>query len=454
MSIRPHPHDRDTRTISMAPLETRAIPALPETRTTGSGPQAPEREDSGRILVVDDDILIREIVAESLMDAGYQVVTTSTPDKGQQYILRQTGNHFDCVVTDYLMPGTNGIEFARWIIRQDETLKVLLLTSEDDKEVVKASLRGGIYDFLEKPVSPPMLLESVRRAVQESRKLRAAKPRRYLVEQAQPIGEGGMGTVYLARDIELNRNVALKRLKPRGGLGNRGTHAIFKEALTLASLQHPNIVQIFDCGQDAEGPYIVMELIKGAGLDDFVKNRPRLNESELSDLARQCLQGLIAAHSLGFLHRDLKPSNIMISELAGGYLHAKLLDFGLAKFATAPGLQTADAAGNISGSVHTMAPEQLMKEPIDHRTDLYALGCVFYFAASGFMPFDGATLAEVIQNHLQHRTRHLGDVRPDFRAPFCDWIMSLMAYRPEDRPATASDARRLLDYEAWTGRKS
>jgi DNA-binding response OmpR family regulator/tRNA A-37 threonylcarbamoyl transferase component Bud32 len=409
-----------------------------------------KNSQGGRILVVDDDILIREMVCEILMDAGYEVVTTRDAEKGRHFVLNYPGNRFDCVITDYLMPGQNGIEFGRWVIQQDENLKVLLLTSEDDKEVVKASLRGGIYDFLEKPFSPPIVIEAVSRAVQETRKLRSAKPRRYLLESAEPVGEGGMGKVYRARDLELKRPVALKRLKARGHLREESTANLFKEAFTLASLQHPNIVQIYDCGEDAEGPFIVMELIQGAGLDHHVRTHPPLGDQDLGDISRQCLQGLTAAHSLGFLHRDLKPSNIMISVMPGGYLHVKLLDFGLAKYATGPSMQTADEIGNISGSVHTMAPEQLMKEPIDQRTDLYALGCVFYFAAAGVMPFEGPTLSDIIQNHLQHHVEPLANLRPDLNPHWTHWVMQLIAFQPQDRPQTAALARSALDGVART----
>jgi len=420
-------------------LPTRTV-RIQASGSPGPLPEPAPRQHPGRVLVVDDDILIREMLSETLLDAGFEVVTTRDPERARHHLQREAPARFDCVVTDYLMPGMNGIDFARWILAQDPTLKILLLTSEDDKEVVKASLRGGIYDFLEKPVCQTSLLEAVLRAVQETRKLRQSRPRRYIVDNPIPIGEGGMGAVYRAIDTELNRPVALKRLRATSGLEHSPTATLFKEATTLASLQHPNIVQVYDCGTDDEGPFIVMELLQGRGLDRFVPEGTGLDAATFVHLARQCLQGLAAAHSLGVLHRDIKPSNIMVLDLPGGAHHAKLLDFGLAKYALRPSLQTVDDAGNISGSIHTMSPEQLRQEPIGPRADLYALGCVFYFMASGRLPFSGETLVETFHNHLEHRVQHLAELRPDLPHSLTTPVMSMMAYDPVHRPATAADA--------------
>jgi len=429
------PHDLPTRTVHLHG----GTPTL-----ASDDPQPAPPEMPGRVLVVDDDLLIRELVSETLLEAGFEVATTRDPLKAEQMLDRHAGGHFECVVTDYLMPGRNGAEFTRAVLEKDETLHVLMLTSEDDKEVVKDSLRGGVFDFLEKPVHPVALLEAVVRAVQETRRRRRGRHRRYVLESPAPIGEGGMGAVYQARDNELNRPVALKRLRREAGWEG-GTDALFKEALTLASLQHPNIVQVFDCGTDEEGPYLVMELLRGRGLDRFVHDHTPLEEPDIASLVRQCLQGLAAAHAHGLLHGDIKPSNIMVLEMPGGSLHVKLLDFGLAKFASHPSLQNLHDTGSITGSIHTLAPEQLRREPVGPQTDLYALGCVAYFIAARVMPFQGETMADIFHNHLDHKFTDLAEHRPDLSPALRTAIMRLMAFAPEHRPSDAADALRLFE---------
>lgn len=422
-------------------LPTRTVRLHAGTPHAGAPQSPPAPASPGRVLVVDDDLLVREIVSETLIEAGFETATTRDPEKARQLLERHAPGHFECVVTDYLMPGSNGIEFARAVLERDPSLRVLMLTSQDDKEVVKASLRGGIFDFLEKPVKAPALLEAVIRAVQDTRRLRQGRPARYVPEESAPIGEGGMGAVFRARDTELNRTVALKRLRQAEG---RGTEALLREALTLASLSHPNVVQVFDCGSDAQGPYIVMELLQGRSLDRFINSSPPLDGPLIAALAIQCLQGLAAAHTHGVLHRDIKPSNIMVLDLPGGGLHIKLLDFGLAGLAHPPAAPVPEDSGSITGSIHTMAPEQLRQEPVGPRTDLYALGCVVYFMAARVMPFRGATLAEIFHNHLEHCFEDLARHRPDLSPSLRTAIMRLMAFDPAHRPADAADAIRLF----------
>ena len=262
----------------------------------------------------------------------------------------------------------------------------------------------------------------------------------------ETLGEGGLGVVWRAEQLEpVRRHVALKLIRP-GLQIRRDVIARFEqERRTLARMQHPNVAAIYDAGSSPDGrPYFVMELVEGSTLTDYCWTKGLDLRARLQLFATIC-DAVQHAHQKGILHRDLKPSNIMISVMPGGYLHVKLLDFGLAKYATGPSMQTADEIGNISGSVHTMAPEQLMKEPIDQRTDLYALGCVFYFAATGVMPFEGPTLSDIIQNHLQHQVEPFANLRPDLNAHWTNWVMQLIAFHPEDRPQSAALARTALD---------
>ncbi|GAB4241573.1 MAG: hypothetical protein OHK005_04720 [Candidatus Methylacidiphilales bacterium] len=404
-----------------------------------------EADVSGKVLIVDDDILVREMLSLTLMEAGFETVTVPDAEIAGRWLEKMGPSNFDAVVTDYLMPGADGITFGRFLMELEPPLQIILLTTQDDKDVIKESLRTGFFDFLEKPPLAGVVVEAVKKACRETRKRRGRRLERYLIDRSALLGEGGISKVYRATDLELHRTVAVKRLKPFVDLSHATPAGIFHEALTLASLQHPNIVQVFDCGMDDEGAFIVLEYVRGRTLDELASSGQRLPETGLVDVARQCLQGLIAAHALGILHRDIKPGNIMVVEMAGGWLHVKILDFGLAKLAHTPTPQTVDPNGRISGSVYTMAPEQFSGLDIDQRTDLYALGCVLYYTASGEYPFEGDTIAEIIHCHLQGKPKPLGELRPDLSPEFVAWVMRLLERMADRRPRSAVEARQLLE---------
>ena len=265
---------------------------------------------------------------------------------------------------------------------------------------------------------------------------------RYLIGEC--VGQGGLGSVYRAWDARLGRWVAIKRLAKSPGVEPEEIEAkIAREANALAALQHPNIVTVHDFGTDEAGSFVVMEFIDGATLDKVVEQAPFDLGSFLA-LAERSLAGLAAAHRAGLLHRDLKPGNLMLTWPPDGGFQVKILDFGLAKFSPRPQEQTLDQGDALLGSIHFMAPEQFRREPIDAQTDLYALGCVFYFALAGANPFVGDSVAETMASHLHHAVAPLAPLRPDLPEPVCDWVMRLISLSPADRPADAAAAAAVL----------
>ena len=251
-------------------------------------------------------------------------------------------------------------------------------------------------------------------------------------------GEGGGGSVYCAWDTQLSRTVAIKRLKV-DALAPDTAQAALQEAMRLAAFHHPNIVAVYDFGHDEEGSYVVMEFIQGETVDQIV-SRGTFPLEDFVHLAEQSLEGIIAAHHSGLIHRDLKPANLMLTWLPSGAFQVKILDFGIAKFITAPTAQTVALDGSVYGSILTMAPEQFAKREIDARTDLYSLGCVFYAALTGVTPFTGESPAEIIAAHLQGQATPLHALRTDLPPAICDWVTRLFALNPEDRFASASEA--------------
>ncbi|TDU69253.1 serine/threonine protein kinase [Prosthecobacter fusiformis] len=262
------------------------------------------------------------------------------------------------------------------------------------------------------------------------------------------LGSGGVGAVFRAYDNELKRWVAIKRLMSANdatGDQNLATE-LRREADALASLRNPNIVTIFDVASDAEGLFMVMELLEGEDLADVVGRGP-LHYDDFKELASQSLEGLLAAHQRHILHRDIKPENIKVERLPGGRMQSKIIDFGLARAGMRARKQTEDQEGTVMGSIFYMAPEQLTRAPVDVRTDLYSLGCVFYEALSGRKAFDGETLNEVIDKHINHDIIPLNLVAPHVPPWLGAWVLRLMALNPEDRPTGAQQA--IEEFRAW-----
>ena len=260
------------------------------------------------------------------------------------------------------------------------------------------------------------------------------------------LGEGGVGEVFLAYDNRLRRHVALKRLNhanaPEGSADADAAHAqAWREAIHLAALQHPNVVTVHDFDVDEQGAFLIMELVAGETLDAVVA-RGALPLEEFRLLAQQSLEGLAAAHQVGIYHCDLKPSNLMLKYNALGDLQIKLVDFGIAGFSvdlhdSAAALANANT---ILGTVEFMAPERFEHHPVSERTEIYSMGCIFYYALTGVDPFGGRTVSEVVASHLESLIVPLDKLRGDLPASLCRWIMRLVSRRPEDRPESALTA--------------
>lgn len=257
------------------------------------------------------------------------------------------------------------------------------------------------------------------------------------------IGRGGMSAVYRAYDTVMGRDVALKRLLPieETNLNESAGESLAREAAALARFSHANVVTVFAFEEDAEGPFVVMELVEGEDLHSIMKSGA-LSWDDFRDVAGQCLEPLVSAAELNLLHRDIKPGNIMLTVTASGRFLVKLLDFGLAKFSQQPSLQTLDQRGSFLGSIDFIAPEQLELRPLDQRTDLYSLGCVFYYMLVQESPFTGGNPAETSMNHIKHRCQHIGERRSDLPPLVADWLMRLISRDPDDRPDDAHDALR------------
>ncbi len=213
-------------------------------------------------------------------------------------------------------------------------------------------------------------------------------------ELLEKIGEGGMGIVYKAKCHLLNRFVAVKILKSELSNNEEFILRFKREANSIASLSHPNIVNIYDIGSENNINFIVMEYINGKTLKQVLRDNVRLSHDTTLNISLQMAEALIYAHKNNIIHRDIKCDNILISDDN----IAKLTDFGIAKL---PNSSTITNSNKIIGSVHYFSPEQAKGGYVDFRTDIYALGIVMYEMITGNVPFNGKTSISVAIMHIQ-----------------------------------------------------
>ncbi len=206
------------------------------------------------------------------------------------------------------------------------------------------------------------------------------------------IGTGGMADVYKATDHKLNRFVAVKVLKAEFREDATFIRKFRSEAQAAAGLTHPNIVNVYDVGDDEGVNYIVMELIEGITLKEYIGKKTKLSVKEATSIAIQVSMGLEAAHSHGIVHRDIKPQNIIISTDG----KVKVMDFGIARAASSNTISS-----NVMGSVHYSSPEQVRGGYSDEKSDIYSLGITLYEMVTGKVPFDGDTTVAIAIKHLQ-----------------------------------------------------
>src|SRR2546422_3981658 len=243
------------------------------------------------------------------------------------------------------------------------------------------------------------------------------------------IGEGGMGEVYLARDTQLDRLIAIKLLPAEIARDKQRLHRFLQEARAAAALSHPNIAHIYEIGEADGGYFIVMEYVEGLPLEQKIGGRP-LAVHESLDIAMQIADALDEAHGKGITHRDIKSSNIMITPRG----RVKVLDFGLAKVTQAAGApeQISDSEvatrvktspGVVMGTVNYMSPEQASGKQIDPRTDIWSVGVVLYEMITGRVPFEGATPSHVIVAILEKEPLPLSAYVPNVPEAM-EWIVT------------------------------
>lgn len=241
----------------------------------------------------------------------------------------------------------------------------------------------------------------------------------------ETLGLGGMGTVYKARDTLLDRLVALKLLRKDLVGDKEHTSRLREEARVAASVNHPNVIQVFSSGTDHGQFYVVMELVDHGTLDDLIEKRNRLTEEQVLQSGIQVAKGLRAAYRQGLIHRDVKPANILFVDEQT----AKISDFGLAGAAT----QESEVREEIWGTPYYVAPERLNNAPEDFRSDIYSLGATLFHAVAGKAPIEGDTNSAVVLLDLKSRPLDLHTIAPDVSAATASVFQRMIVPDPARR---------------------
>lgn len=252
------------------------------------------------------------------------------------------------------------------------------------------------------------------------------------------LGKGGMAIVFEAQDLLLDRKVALKMLRPENVNDKDFAKRFRHEAKAVARLSHPNVVNIFDIGQDKDYQYLVMEDIEGKNLKDIIKERGKLQINEALDIARQISAALVVAHQNNIIHCDIKPHNILITN----DMQVKVTDFGIARAVTSATMTITDT---IMGSAHYFSPEQARGGEIKARSDLYSLGIVLYEMLTGEVPFKGDSPISVALKHIQETPKKPTLINPDIPLQVEKLVMRAIAKNPAERFNTAEDMKNKIE---------
>jgi CheY-like chemotaxis protein len=417
-------------------------------------------ERAASLLVVDDLPANVDIMARRLERSGFAVLTASGGPEALDLLRTQA---VDLVLLDIMMPGMSGLEVLRHIRRtwSEAVLPVIMVTAKTDSEDVVEALGLGANDYLTKPVDYPVALARVQAHLRTREANRAklptadAEPRspaqavpgsvlggRYRLESV--IGGGSFGTVFQAHHLELDRPVALKVLSTSAGTDPEAMGRFRREGVSACRVQHPNAVQVLDLGVNDGGvAYLVMELLRGRGLDSVLDEEERLTPRRSIEILEPVCRALAVAHAADVVHRDIKPSNIF---LHGPDRIPKILDFGIAKIAGATALgQNLTTDGSLLGTPAYMAPERFRRGPYGPKSDVYSLGTVLYEMLAGRLPFipSSPDPLALVAMQVEDEPPPLKPLCPEVPPSLEALVRSSLDKDPAARPSAEVMARRL-----------
>lgn len=448
-----------------------------------------------RVLVAEDDADSRTLIVRYLAGKGYEVVAVSTGDAALAALM---GDGFDLAVLDQMMPGLTGLQVLEQLRAAGSGVPVIMATALANPEQIVKALELGADDYVTKPFAPSVLaarvalrlrlrppapapaaeagalgdvdlsvpaaddastsripLLPVELVLEDPARtaLRDEAPRsgripsgariagRYAVLDV--VSEGGFGTVYRARHLDLQQDVAIKVV--RGSLALETVESFRREAQLACRVRHHNAVRVLDFGLLPEGaPFLVMDLLVGPTLEAVLQRSAPLPVERAITVLQGVLAGLAATHRQQLVHCDVKPSNIILRHDDGREVPT-LCDFGIA---TEVKNAKDSSTRGIAGSAPYLAPERIAKRRFDGRVDVYAVGMILYRALTGAFPFDPADLSGVMDWHLEGERRPPSERRPGLSPAIDAAVLRLLSRNPDKRP-TAEEAETLLATLVW-----
>jgi DNA-binding NarL/FixJ family response regulator len=417
------------------------------------------------IVIVDDHAMVRSGLRLLLESEGEFSVVAEAGDVDAA--LRCAAEHRPGVILlDLNMPGRPSLPAIPELLAAAPGAAVVVMTMQDEPAYARAALTAGASGYVLKEAAEVELLEAVRAAAAGRTYLNPSLGARLAAGVPSPptgeaptaaamelaigstfaghridavAGRGGMGVVYLATDLTLDRRVALKLIAP--GLANDPVfRARFESECKLAAaIDHANVVQIFHAGEERGLLYVTMRYIQGTDLRTLLADEGRLAPARAVGIVAQVAGALDAAHQRGLVHRDVKPANVLLTTRDGSE-HAFLTDFGVSKQRTSnTGLTK---TGFAVGTADYMAPEQARGAEVDARADIYALGCVLYRALTGTVVYERDSDVEKMWAHIHDPPPTLLEVCPELPRGLGVVLDRALAKRPEDRQPSAAELAR------------
>jgi CheY-like chemotaxis protein len=398
-----------------------------------------------RLLVVDDNEENRNLLARRLERHGFAVVTAPDGPLALEVVRRDS---VDLVLLDWMMPGMDGMEVLRALRAAPDTadLPVLMVTAKTESADIVEALGAGANDYITKPVDFPVALARIDAQLRLRRAMMPAasatersrlEPGRVLAQRYRleaPIGSGSFGTVWRARHLDLEHDVALKVLQKTGG-GGDPLARFRREGISACRVKHPNAVSVIDFVVTAEGTaFLVMELLQGHSFREEIAREGTLPSARAASVMRPVCDVLAEAHRNGVVHRDIKPSNIFIHGTAAAE-QVKVVDFGIAKVSGSGREKDPTEEGMIIGTLAYMAPERFRNAPVDGRADVYSVGVTLYEAVVGHPPFIHAeSPVALARMHMSEAPRPPRSLRPEVWPELEAVILDALEKDPDDRP--------------------
>jgi serine/threonine protein kinase len=400
-------------------------------------------DPKSRILIADDEAFVRQSISELLKSEGYETIEANDGRECLEVLAREK---VDIMLLDVNMPNMNGMEAFRTATGEQYNVDTIMISGSGSVKTAVEAIKIGAYDFLEKPFSFDHLLSLVNALVEKRgrvKKLVEMKQKgttigKYRIQSE--ISRGGFAIVYRAVQADLQRSVALKILHPHLLDTRSFTKRFYREAQITASLSHPNIVQIYDYGQQEEQFFLAMELVEGDSLERFIIEANQLPIPVLILIAIKICKALEYAHKKGVLHRDIKPQNVLIAR--DGMI--KLADFGLARCmdSDAENLTRSDL---LAGTPQFISPELIEGKELTYASDIFSLGTLLYVCATLRVPFPGTTLATIMHNILHHKAVDPRKINSQISRELGRLIMKCLNKKTVGRFETVHDVRIALE---------